>query len=435
MTSVAGSAGSVAAREWRGNWPIVFTALLGNLLLSMPVLSMGAFMAPLEHQFGWTRAESAIGVSLYAVVGALSSPLIGIMLDKWGARRMAIPGIVLTGLIFALFATNNGSVLYWIVLWLALSAANQLIITMVWSAAVSDVFFAGRGLALGVTFCGNGLSAFVAPLLANYLIEHVGWQLAYIWMGLGVGGLVAAVAWFMFFDRHERQRRGIALAETAQPVLTGLSVRQGVRSPTFAKLIVAIFMAFFFTMGLVPHLIPILSEGGLARDTAVAVSSVLGVTMIVGKLGIGALADRIHARLLLAFCCGMPAIPCAMFILPADSLVIPVIAVGILGVAIGSQLTMTVYLATRYFGMRCFGRLFGFIGSAVAAASAIAPWAGGQIFDMTHSYAALLIAGIPVSLLSSLLLLSLGPYPSFDQPAPAAEDPAFNGGRPATALP
>jgi MFS family permease len=435
MTSVAGNAKGSAAREWRENWPIVFIALLGNLLLSMPVLSMSVFYAPLEQQFGWTRAESAIGVSLYAAVGALSSPLIGVMLDKWGARRMAIPGIVLTGLIFALFATTNGSVLYWILLWLALSAANQLMITMVWSAAVSDVFLAGRGLALGVTFCGNGLSAFVAPLLANYLIEHIGWQLAYIWMGLGVGGLVAVFAWFMLFDRHERQRRGMAPAETSQLVLTGLSVREGVRSPTFAKLIVAIFMAFFFTMGLVPHLFPIVSGTGIARDTAVFITSGLGVAMIIGKLGIGALADRIHAKLLLAFCCGMPAIACALFLVPAGSMIVPAIAVAILGVAIGSQLTMTVYLATRYFGMRCFGRLFGFIGSAVAAASAIAPWIGGQIYDMTHSYSLLLIAGIPVSLLSSLLLLSLGPYPHFDEPAPENEEAAFKGGEPATALP
>ena len=432
MTSIAASAGSPAVREWRENWPIVFTALLGNLLLSLPVLSMGAYFEPLEQQFGWTRAESSIGVSLYAFVGAVLAPVIGIMLDKWGARRMAIPGIVLTGLLYALFATNNGSVAYWIALWLLLSAANQLMITMVWSAAVSDVFFAGRGLALGVTFCGNGLAAVVGPTLSNYLIEHVGWQLAYVWTGLGVGGLVATVAWFMLFDRHERARRGMAPAATASAVLTGLSVREGVRSATFVKLIIAIFMAFFFTMGLVPHLIPILQGTGLVRDTAVWVASVLGIAMIVGKLGIGWLADRIHAKLLLALCCGMPAIACAMFLVSAGSLVIPLIAVVVLGIAIGSQLTTTIYLSTRYFGMRCFGKLFSFIGSALALASALAPWAGGQIFDMMNSYAVLLTAGIPVSLLSSLLILSLGPYPTFDEPA--AEEPAFNGGAPATAL-
>ncbi len=433
MTSVAGSASSAAAREWRENWTIVFTALLGNLLLSMPVLSMGVFFEPLEQQFGWTRAQSSIGVSLYAFVGAVLAPMIGIMLDKWGARRMAIPGIVLTGLLYALFATNNGSVVYWIALWLLLSVANQLMITMVWSAAVSDVFFAGRGLALGVTFCGNGLAAVVGPKLSNYLIEHVGWQLAYVWTGLGVGGLVAVVAWFMLFDRHERQRRGMAPALTAPAVLTGLSVREGVRSATFVKLLIAIFMAFFFTMGLVPHLFPILRGTGLARDTAVNVVSALGVAMIVGKLGIGWLADRIHAKLLLAFCCGMPALSCAMFLMSAGSLAIPVIAVVVLGIAIGSQLTTTIYLSTRYFGMRCFGKLFAFIGSAVALASAIAPWTGGRIFDMTHSYAMLLIAGIPVSLLSSLLIFSLGSYPTFEEPALATADPAFNGGQPATA--
>ena len=156
--------------------------------------------------------------------------------------------------------------------------------------------------------------------------------------------------------------------------------------------------------------------------------------MIFGKLAIGWLADRIHAKLLLAFCCGMPAMACALFLVPATSLIIPLIAVVILGIAIGSQLTTTVYLTTRYFGMRCFGRLFGFVGSAVAFASTLAPYAGGEIFTMTHSYAVLLVAGVPVSLLSSLLLLSLGPYPQFAEPEPAAA-PTFRGGQPATAAP
>lgn len=431
MSSVAGSAGGTAAREWRENWPIVLTAFLGNLLLSLPVLSIGVFMAPLEQQFGWSRAQSSAGVSLYAFVGAVLAPVIGIMLDKWGARRMAIPGIVLTGLLYALFATNNGSVAYWIGLWLALSAANQLMITVVWSAAVSDVFFAGRGLALGVTFCGNAVAAIVGPLLSTLLIERVGWQLAYVWTGLGAGGLVATVAWFMLFDRHERKRRGMAPAQTAPAVLTGLSVREGVRSATFVRLVIAIFMAFFFTMGLVPHLFPILRGTGLPPHVAVWFTSTLGVAMVVGKLGIGWLADRIHAKLLLAFCCGMPALACALFLVSASSLAIPLIAVVILGIAIGSQLTTTIYLSTRYFGMRCFGKLFSFIGCAVALASAIAPWTGGKIFDVTHSYAVLLTAGIPVSLLSSLLILSLGAYPKFE--APAAGDPAFDTGRPATA--
>ena len=44
MTGTVGTTGSRAAREWRENWPIVFTALLGNLLLSMPVLSVNRSM-------------------------------------------------------------------------------------------------------------------------------------------------------------------------------------------------------------------------------------------------------------------------------------------------------------------------------------------------------------------------------------------------------
>ena len=432
MTCVVPNPGNAAAREWQANWPIVLTAVLGNTLLSMAVLSMGAFMAPLEQSFGWSRVVSSLGVFIYAAVGTLASPLIGVILDNWGARRMVLSGTVLTGLVFSLFAINDGSIALWVGLWLSVSFANQLIITMVWSAAVSDVFTASRGLALGVTFTGNGISAFLAPLLANALIESYGWREAYVIMGTGWAGLVAIVAWFLFVDRHERRRRDMALA--AQPALTGLSVREGLRSPIFAKLVTAAFLAFLMTMGLVPHLIPILTTGGIVRDTAVRVASLLGLAMVVGKLTIGALADRVHAKLLVAFCCGLPALPCAMLLSPDGSILMPVIAVVLLGLAVGSQLTMTVYLATRYFGMRCFGRLFSFIGSAVAFASAVGPLAAGAIFDARHSYAPFLAAGIPISLISGALLLSLGRYPQFDEPAAAPGEAAVGGGQPATAV-
>jgi MFS family permease len=79
--------------------------------------------------------------------------------------------------------------------------------------------------------------------------------------------------------------------------------------------------------------------------------------------------------------------------------------------AIGAELDSVIYLATRYFGMRNYGALFGFIAALISAGTGIGPFAGGLVFDLTGSYTFFLMAVIPVAALSSLAAGTLGAYP------------------------
>ena len=76
---------------------------------SVMASSAGVYMAPLALEFGWNSTETSSGVSIAGLVTAALSPFFGILIDKWGTRRIALPGLILTSLLTAMFSLNTGS--------------------------------------------------------------------------------------------------------------------------------------------------------------------------------------------------------------------------------------------------------------------------------------------------------------------------------------
>lgn len=402
-----------AANEWRSGWSLVLGAAIGVTLLNVGFMSAGTFVAPLEQAFGWSRAEISSGTIVVALTGVFVGPLVGLVVDKWGARRVVLPGAVLYGLILALFGTLDGSLIRYLALWLALAGASQLIMHTVWATAVSTHFSAGRRLAISFTMMGSGITTIIAPVMANFLIEQHGWRMAYVIMGLGWSGFVVTVGYFLFHDHHSRRRKE-RTDDIAPPAeLTGYTVRDGLRSAAFIKILSTVFICNLLNIALVFHLVPLLSWSGLTRSAAVFVASSLGFSMLAGNMLFGLIGERIPARLFAAIAVAAPAISCVMLLQPDGSTAERTIAVCIFGLCAGSQMPAFTYLASRYFGLRSFATLRAFLLSGTTVAAAIAPVVAGLIFDGTGSYALLLKAGIPLVLVSGLVIQSLGAYPDF----------------------
>jgi predicted MFS family arabinose efflux permease len=285
----------------------------------------------------------------------------------------------------------------------------------VWSKAIANNFSKSRGLALSLAMMGNGVTTIIAPLLANYLIEHYGWRTAYVTLGLGWGGLVTVAAFFMLHDRRG-QRHAETVEEQQQPAApaTGYTVSEGLRSAAFIKTVTSVVLCNILNIGLIVHLVQILAWAGLARDSAVLITSSLGISMMIGTFSFGLVGDRLPAKWVTAFTVAAPALSCALLLQPNLSLLQGAIAANFFGLVIGAQMPSYTYLATRYYGMRSFGALQGFGNTATSIATALAPAIASLVFDRTGSYAIYLIAGIPLCLVAALLLLSLGREPQFD---------------------
>jgi len=399
----------------------VVASLAGISLVAIASSSTGLFMEPLNQEFGWSRAQVAAGLTIFAAVAVPLSPLVGAMIDRWGARRLAIPGIILSSTAFASFGWANGSTMQWLGLWAIYSVVAVFIRNTVWSAAVSGTFNASRGLALGFTLSGTAFSAALVPIIAQRLIEGYGWRKAYLLIGSGWGAVVLLLVFFFFFDARDRLQRQNANAKMQQaeaPVtLPGLPFAQALRDPALIKIAVATMIITMLNSALYVHLVPILNERALNREAAAAMAGLAGVMAIVGRLLTGWLLDRWESGWINAISLGLPGIACLILLFADVSLPILILTVVIIGYTLGSFMQVCVYLTGRYGGIRNFGKIFGVISSLIALGPGIGPLLAGFAYDLTGSYNLLFIAGIPIGLLAGALVFALGPYPNWSEPS------------------
>ncbi len=403
-----------AGNEWKNHWPLVVAACIGFSFMSFMTPALGVFMAPLGKDFGWTRTQLSAGIAISAVISLFASPFFGALIDRLGTRRIALPGIVLTAAAIAAFSLANGSFTQWILLWLVWGVAALLIQSTIWSTAVASVFDAGRGLALGLTLSGTALAQVVVPPLANWLIAVEGWRGAFIILGLGWGTLALILSFFFLFDARDRFRLKSRFAtQEDSALLPGLTIAQAWRNAQLWRVFISTFLILTITIAVSVHQFPILTEAGVSREQAAWFASLAGVAGVVGKLVTGALIDRVHARWVGGITLSSTAIAYPILMESSGSHFLILVAIMVSGYAAGTKIQLCGYLTARYAGMRNYGAIFGFMTSAIALASGVGPLLAGLSFDRTGSYATLLITGTVISVISGLLILSLGRYPDW----------------------
>ena len=409
--------------EWSRHWTLVLAAGIGFSFQSFMSPAIGLFMGPLQDEFGWSRTLLSSGSAIGAVISLLLSPFFGVLIDRYGSRKLAIVGLSATSLSVAAFGTLTGAEIHWLGLWLVFGLASMAVHATTWTTAVASVFTANRGLALGVTLAGSALASAIVPPLADWLISGFGWRAAYVWLGLGWGGLALLLTILFLFDAHD-QRRSAAIAAnmapSAAPDLPGLTLSQAWRDTSLWRVALATLITLTITIGVTVHQVPIIVGTGLSRTNAAWLASLAGIAGIVGKLVTGTLIDRFHVRWVGGLTLASTTIAYPMLLEPLRATELVILAMMINGYAAGTKLQLCGYLTARYAGMKNYGAIFGFMSSLVALAAGIGPVLAGLAFDRSGDYGPFLIGGTIFSLVSGLLIFSLGRYPVFAEPQPAA---------------
>lgn len=401
-----------APAEWCRNWTLVLAASVGFSFFSVMLAASGLFMAPVEKEFGWSRTLYSAGPSVATFATALLAIPFGLLIDRFGSRRMVLVGTVLTALAISAFALANGSQTQWLVLWLVFGVVAVSIKSTAWTAAVVGVFERSRGLALGLTLAGTAVAAVIVPPLGNALINQFGWRMAFVWLALGWGGLTLLLSWLFFYDARDKVRENAPVADRAD--LPGLTPREALRSSALWRLALSNFVVMVLTMGLQIHLIQILVEAGVARSYAAWLSSLAGIAGIVGKLITGALLDRLAPN----WVGGLTlAAASAAFVLLLNGIASPaaiVVAMLVNGYASGSKTQITGHLTAAYGGMKSFGAIYGAMSSLLAGASGLGPLLAGMAHDRAGSYGPFLIAGAIGCAFGGLLMLTMPRYPEWE---------------------
>lgn len=409
---------ALAAREFRDHWTLIVAAAIGFSLTAVVTSSAGLFMEPLSKEFGWSRTLVSSGVSIVSILTFLFSPLFGVLIDRIGTRRMALPGLVLLAITLASLSTLTGSRVQWFIIWFVYAIAGLATKSTVWTAAINSTFDAGRGLALGLTLSGAAFAQAVVPLLTDFLIGAFGWRLAYVWLGLGWGSVafLFCVLWLRDgYDLHRRARAADPQAAANKPLLDvpGLSVREAWRDAALWRIAISTFIIMVVSIGLMVHQIPILMDLGVSRTAAAFYASLAGVAGVAGKLVTGVLLDRYVARWVGGLTIGISALTFILLLVPDLTASFVLAAMLINGYTAGAKLQIVGFMTAVYAGMRNFGTIFGTMASLIAGGSGLGPLVAGAIYDGYGGYGPFLWFGIAGTLASALLLAGLGPYPDW----------------------
>lgn len=413
---MSGNSGGALA-EWRRYGILPIAAALGYATCVIHIYGLGVYIEPISKEFGWTRTATTVGLTLSTVIQALCAIPIGMAVDRFGPRKLAIIGVLLTCLAFANLSTATGDMANWYLIWIVMSLASLPIQATIWTSAVASRFHASRGIALAVTLCGASVALIVFPFLGTELIQVYGWREA-----MRIEALIwLAIAWpiviFLFRGAQDDKKAIAAAAEgKSAAVLPGMSLMDGLKTTIFLRLLVVALLFTFAMIGLNVHFPLIVKGYGFTPLEAAGLASLIGWASIPGRIVTGFMLDRLRASLVGAVAFLLPAIACAILLFGGGSALSIGVAAAFIGFTLGAEVDVLVYLTTRYFGLRNFGGLYGGILAALSVGTAFGPLAASRVFDVWTSYDPFLTATLAMMGLSSLLLASLPrPQPELNE--------------------
>jgi sugar phosphate permease len=345
-------------------------------------------------ELGWTRAQVTSGNAFAKlVIGPLFGFFAGVVVDRFGPRRLMLLGILLAGIApIGLGGTTTLLAFYTFYLMNALGYVtggplpNQVML--------SRWFDAGRGKAMGIAYLGIGVGGALVPLLAHRLTEALGWRTALQILGV----LMIAIAFPLAFFVREPQPEGTATAADEGPVrgaAAGDSILDVLRQPTFYLLALGSMASIGAVGGTTQNLkLFFAMDRGMAQGSVAELISLVLVGSIVGRLLMGWLADRWPRKrvMLLIYLIVAGSIP-LLWAAPSPATLRA--AAVVFGIGLGGDYMIIPLMAADLFGLRRMGRVMGIVLTADGVAEAAVPMAVAALRDRSGSYGpgfALLVA-------------------------------------------
>jgi MFS family permease len=380
-------------------------AFIGMTVSAPAIFSVNPLLlTPIATEFGWGRATLSSAYLVAAPIMALLYLIVGPALDRFGVRRLVIPGYLAFGVATALLSQLTGSIAQLLALKVLATACGTLVTGVAFGKVVSRHFTANRGLMLG--FClgaGGGLGMTVIPLIGAQILAEWGWRGTYLSVGLFtiIIGLPAA-----FALPRDSQREEPGNLQAANP---GLDAKVALGTSAFHIMLITTLLACMVLNGTLAHTAAIMTDAGLSPHEAAGALSIYAGAMMIGQFSIGILLDRISSpRIALpVFIMVLAGVSCLHFGSGKGALYV---GAALVGAGAGSEYGMLPYMLTRFFGIRAFGTLYGFIYAISAIGTGIGPFGMGLAFDFTHSYGRALYIFEAATLLIIALLWRLPAY-------------------------
>lgn len=380
-------------------WTVVAVALSASFTqVAFFNPTLGVFIPEFEREFGWSRTEISLGVTLGSFVGAAMAPFFGPLIDRYGSRRFVVGGTAFMAICLVLFSQIHSEWQFLLLYALGRGTAAGLI-GLAAGVTVSKWFVRRRGRAIGVMSLGTRLGFALMPIGTQLIIQSSDWRTAALALAATVAifGILPSLRWMhsrpeafgLLPDGEETPVQGVPLRTSR---FTEYSWNRADALKTRAFWLVTLSVSLMsLTGGAVNlHQIPHLVDRGLSPETAALVITLVAAFGGVGVILEGVLDERIGARWTMVIGLVGSAAGVTILIL-VHSLEMALLYAVVNGLFFGLLVASNQVVFADYFGRDAIGAIRGYSQPFQLGTNAFGPILAGAAFDLTGSYVAAFI--------------------------------------------
>ncbi|MBN1367076.1 MAG: MFS transporter [Dehalococcoidales bacterium] len=401
-------------------WYIVGAGfLMGAYISGFIYFGFTAIIEPVVDEFGWSYAQVSFAASLRGLEMSILAPIVGLLMDRWGPRRLIPVGAVFIGIgLFLLSRVNSLALFYGA--FILIAAGISVCSGVVPISVISNWFRRKLTTATGILVSGIAVGGLLIPV-ATRLIDTFDWKFTMAIIGLGALVILLPLS---FLFRHNPEQYGYfpdgdsrskrVSGETKSPEQNNgvnIGVRQIIISRTFWHIAIGFMCHVLVINALITHVMPYMSSIGINRTFSSLAASAIPLISILGRLTFGWFGDRYSKKLVTVtafILVGVGMLSIAY--VTVDRVWLLILALIFVGVGYGGPVPMQPALAIQYFGRTRLATLLGLIMGIASLGGIVGPPLAGFIFDKFGSYH---IAWFIFSILIILGLVSLATTPVF----------------------
>jgi len=387
-------------------WYVVGASCLISLYVSGSInLGFTAAFEPIANEFGWSYTQISLAASLRGLEVGLLVPVAGVLMDRWGPRKLVFGGVILSGLGLMLLSRINSLAMFY-ASFIMISIGVSTTTTMLLMAVVANWFRKEVGLAMGIAASGVSFGGLLIPLVTG-IIDTLGWRQAMVIMGLGMWAIPLPLSLLL---RHKPEQYGYrpdgedyrsvldddhARPKTGEEVHVG--AKEALTSWPFWIIALAFLCQILPVSAVNTHIMPYLSSIGMARSTSSFIASALPLLTVIGRVGFGWLGDRVDKRGVTALALALTSLGVLIlgYTAAGRNWVIAVFII-VFGIGWGGAVPMSSGLLREYFGRERLGTIVGFAGSVMMVGQIAGAPLAGWVFDQWGDYqpAWFILAGV-----------------------------------------
>ena len=386
-------------------WVIVAAGGLLGCVAMGAMFSLPVFLRPMSRDTGWSVTGLSMAMTIGFLAMAAASMIWGSLSDRVGPRPVALTGVVVLAASLALASRAQSLIGFQLLFGLLIGTATAAIFVPM-MACVTGWFDTQRSLAVSLVSAGMGMAPLTMAPLAAWLVTNHDWRTAMM-MIAGLSAVLMLPA-AMLVRRPPLMTSGTAgIAEDVpQPDMT---VRQALRSPQFATLMLANFFCCATHSGPIFHTVSYAVTCGIPMMAAVSIYSVEGLAGLFGRIGFGFAGDRFGAQRVLVLGLLAQAGGVLAYV-SVDQLAGFYSVAAIVGFIYAGTMPLYAVIIRENFPLRMMGTIIG--GSAMAGSLGMSagPLLGGLIFDRFDSYAPMYVASCGLGIAAMLILMTFRPF-------------------------